>query len=140
MIRMPTAPKRHDEAGYQGERLGLPETGIGSLATMGPRVLGLLIDWGIASGISFVWFDYQPLAITVAFVVLTWLFLVGFGSTIGHLVAGLRANTIAGDAPGIWRPLVRQVLLVLVIPALVVDGDGRGAHDVLSGLVLRRFR
>lgn len=107
---------------------------------MGPRVIALLIDWGIAAGISVVWFNYDPLAIAIGFFVLTTLAIVCMGSSIGHLICGMRLNTVAGQAPGVWRPILRQALLLLVVPALVVDEDGRSAHDTLSGLVLRRFR
>lgn len=130
----------NDTNDFPGQRLGLPETGVGSLAPMGPRILGLIIDWGIASLISWAWFAYDPIAIMVLFLGLSYLSIILLGGTIGHLVVGMRLNTVVGEAPGYWRPALRQVLLTLVVPALVVDEDGRGAHDVLSGLVLRRFR
>lgn len=135
-----SADDRPASSDYPGQRLGLPESGPGALAAMGPRVVGLVIDWAIAAIIALIWFDYNPVAITVAFWVLTTIGFISVGSSIGHLVVGLRSNTVHGEAPGWWRPIVRQTLLLLVIPALVIDEDGRGAHDVLTGLVLRRFR
>ncbi len=45
------------------------------------------------------------------------------------------------DAPiGIVRALVRQVLLVFVVPALFADSDGRGMHDRATGTGLARTR
>ncbi|MGO9653847.1 MAG: RDD family protein, partial [Mycobacterium sp.] len=37
---------------YPGERLGLPESGPGSLAPVGRRVAALTIDWLIAYGLA----------------------------------------------------------------------------------------
>jgi uncharacterized RDD family membrane protein YckC len=39
---------------------------------------------------------------------------------------------------GIWRPIVRTLLLALLVPALIADRDGRGLHDRLAGTVLVR--
>ena len=39
---------------------------------------------------------------------------------------------------GLWRPIVRTLLLVLVIPAVIFDADQRGLHDKLAGTVLIR--
>jgi uncharacterized RDD family membrane protein YckC len=40
--------------------------------------------------------------------------------------------------PGLWRPIVRSVLLALVIPAVIWDADNRGLHDKAAGTVLVR--
>ena len=39
---------------------------------------------------------------------------------------------------GLWRPIVRSVLLALVIPAVIWDADQRGLHDKAVGTVLVR--
>lgn len=138
---MPTDSSRNavPESSYPGERLGLPQDGPGSMASFGRRIIGLLIDWGVAVAITYFAFDYHPVAVMAVFIVLTWLSIALLGGSIGHLLCGMRLNTIAGAAPGWWRPLVRQVLVMLVLPPLVSDEDGRGVHDVLTGLVLRRY-
>lgn len=41
-----------DSIEYRGADLGLPQSGPGSLATGWTRVLGLLIDWVLAYGLS----------------------------------------------------------------------------------------
>ncbi len=135
MSNSSTAP----ESAYPGQRLGLPEEGPGSIASYGRRIVGLMIDWGLACLLSWQFFDYHPAAIMVLFVVITALTITLFGGSIGHLLCGMRLNTIAGKAPGWWRPWIRQTLVVVVVPALITDQDQRGAHDVLSGLVLRRY-
>jgi hypothetical protein len=39
---------------------------------------------------------------------------------------------------GLWRPVVRTVLLCLAIPPLIFDRDQRGLHDRLAGTMLVR--
>lgn len=140
MTKSPESGAAVPESNYPGERLGLPEEGPGSVGRFGLRILGLVVDWGVASLLAWWLFDYDPLAVSALFVVLTSIFITLFGGSLGHMVVGMRNNTIRGEAPGWWRPWVRQILLALVVPALIMDSDQRGAHEVLSGLVLRRFR
>jgi uncharacterized RDD family membrane protein YckC len=43
---------------------------------------------------------------------------------------GLRVIRVDRDAPvNAWRTLLRTFLLMLFIPAVVFDKDGRGLHD-----------
>jgi len=60
------------------------------------------------------------------------------GGTIGHRILGMAVTPLSGGWPGLWRPVVRAVLLGLVIPALVWDSDSRGFHDKIAGTVLIR--
>jgi hypothetical protein len=124
---------------YPGDRLGLPESGPGSLASFGRRFAGLVVDWGIAVAIAYFAFQYNPFAVMGVFVLLTWLSIALLGGSIGHIALGMRLNTVAGATPGWWRPRVRQVLVLLVLPPLVTDEDSRGMHDIATSLVLRRY-
>ncbi len=45
---------------------------------------------------------------------------------------------MSGGWVGLWRPVVRTVLLILVIPAVIFDADHRGLHDKAVGTVLIR--
>jgi len=45
---------------------------------------------------------------------------------------------LSGGWVGLWRPVVRSILLILVIPAIVWDSDQRGFHDKIAGTVLLR--
>ena len=62
--------------------------------------------------------------------------LILLGGGIGHLLLGLRLVRLDGSWAGWWRPILRTVLLVLVVPAVIWDSDQRGLHDVFSGTML----
>ena len=40
----------------------------------------------------------------------------------------MRVQLVTGGWVGLWRPIVRTVLLCLVIPAVIWDADQRGLH------------
>ncbi len=123
---------------YPGRRLGRPEQGSRSVARVGRRLLGLVIDWGlsllIARGLL-----HGGSWTTLAVFCLEQTLLVGTaGASIGQRVADLRVETVAGGAAGPIRAAVRAVLLCLVVPALIWDRDQRGLHDKAAGTVLVR--
>ncbi len=129
-------------------RLGLPATGSGSPAPLGRRVVALAVDWLLCLAISGAFLDADPMA-TLAVFALENLLLVGtLGYTVGHRLLGLTvraAPASVGGAtyvpPGVGRAAVRTVLLCLVVPAVVWDGDGRSLHDRAAGTVIvRRVR
>ncbi|MFR9753203.1 RDD family protein [Nocardia sp. 004] len=129
--------------GYQGEQLGLPKTGAGSLSGMGRRIAALFVDWMIALGIAtFITRSGSASSLTL----LIW-FVIGvvavalFGFTPGQYF--LRLRTVRIDAPvpvGFVRALARQILLIFVAPALFTDADGRGMHDRATGTALVHSR
>jgi uncharacterized RDD family membrane protein YckC len=128
---------------YPGQALGLPEQGSRSLARSGRRFLALLIDWFIAYGLAGL---AIPLGLLTAdtlrytwvgsvAVLVIWL-LIGaasvrmYGFSPGQLALGLQVVTVDGRLHvGLGRALIRGLLLAFVIPALFMDGDGRGLHD-----------
>jgi len=129
---------------YRGERIGLPETGVGSLAPMSKRVWALLIDMvfsilvaglftqaihrgeDAASRLPGMW-TLVPLALDY---ILGMLFL---GRTLGMNLVGVRIIRVSrNEAVGPYRAFERTLLLFLLIPALVYDHDGRGLHDRLT--------
>lgn len=126
------------ENSYPGERLGLPETGTGSIARPGRRIAALAIDWACAVVISIAFFSYDALATTAVFAIVQILFLPTLGGSPGHRLLGLRLQLAGGGWVGLWRPIVRTVLLCLVIPAVIWDADQRGFHDKAAGTVLLR--
>ncbi|WP_245159202.1 RDD family protein [Blastococcus sp. TF02A_35] len=69
----------------------------------------------------------------LVFFVLTAVSLMALGQTPGHRLMGLRlAHPTPGARLAPWRAVVRTALLVLLVPALITDGDGRGLHDRLT--------
>jgi len=134
---------------YPGERLGMPEAGPGSIARPGRRIGALLIDYTAATIIAtgFLGFDqfalpseagltqFAPLAV---FAALQILFIPTAGGSPGHRILGMRVVRFSGGWVGLWRPIVRTLLIVVVIPAVIWDADQRGLHDKASGLVLIR--
>lgn len=123
---------------YPGERLGLPETGRGSIGRVGRRFLGIAIDWAITLVICWAFLTTDPWFTSGVFALIQIVFVPTIGGSIGHRLVGLRVIPLAGGYVGYWRPLVRGVLLAVVIPALVWDSDQRGFHDKIAGTVLIR--
>jgi uncharacterized RDD family membrane protein YckC len=129
-------------ATYRGAALGLPAQGPGALAPTGRRVAAFLIDAvasalvaglfvhhegrGIASHAPGLW-SLVPFAID---------YLAGLllaGRTLGMLLTGLRVVRVDADlAVNPWRAVVRTALLILLVPALFFDRDGRGYHDRIT--------
>lgn len=150
-----------------GQRdLGLPAQGRGSRAGLGRRVVGLAVDWALASLISAAFFAYDAMATLAVFALSTALLVSTAGFTIGHRLAGVQvvrlvdlgdqgrpaaagaaAPTTGRDGgaarrpwapPGILLGCFRTLLLCLVVPAVVWDSSGRGLHDVAAGTVVVR--
>ncbi len=138
-----------DDDGYPGQAFGYPESGPGSIAGFGSRMLALAIDWAlsmlIAGGVlgfrlasgQGAGESFKPL---VVFLVMSVVLVGTAGSTIGHTLLGLRVTRINGGYAGPLAALIRQGLLCLAIPALIWDGDERGLHDRAARTVLRRTR
>ena len=122
---------------YPGERLGLPREGAGSIARIGRRVGALFVDYGAAYLISGFW-GWDSLAILGIFAIIQILFLPTLQGSPGHRLFGLRLVRADGAWAGLWRPVVRTVLLILVIPAVIWDADQRGLHDKAAGTILVR--
>lgn len=128
---------------YPGERLGLPSEGTGSIGRVGRRIGALFVDYGAAYLISG-FFGWDPLAILALFAAIQIVFLPTLQGSPGHRLFGLRlvrADAAAGRVGGwvgLWRPVVRTALLIVVIPAVIWDADQRGLHDKVAGTVLVR--
>lgn len=134
---------------YPGERLGLPATGPRSIARAGRRIGALAIDYLAATIIAIGFLGYDQFALPseagwrqfapmMVFAALQIVFIPTAGGSPGHRMLGMRVVRFGGGWVGLWRPLVRTALLVLVIPAVIWDADQRGLHDKISGLVLIR--
>lgn len=123
---------------YKGERLGLPEAGAGSLAGTGRRVGQYLLDALSSSLVTALIVRPPANWPLVTFTVLTVVTLVLFGQTLGMRLLGMRLQPLTGGRVTPWMAVRRTALLVLFIPALITDKDGRGLHDKAAGTVLLR--
>lgn len=133
---------------FPGERLGLPEKGTRSVGRIGRRIGAISIDWAVAvvAAMLIAGKDYPSLTsgpggqfgILGAFVVLQVVAIPLIGGSLGHRLCGLHVVTVQGKHAGVWRPIVRTVLLAFVLPAVVWDSDQRGFHDKIAGTMLLR--
>lgn len=136
---------------WPGEKLGLPEEGVGAVAGGGRRLVALLLDLFAASLITaiFVRPDYQQVDVMQTYnyaSILVWVLLTVpatafFGFTPGMGAVGVRVGRLDGaGSVGLWRAAVRCLLTFVLIPPLVRNVDGRGVHDRLTGTVVVRMR
>lgn len=132
---------------YRGERLGLPKDGPGSIPGLGLRVLALFLDWGIAYFLAQVVSTPADTPFDPAFAVthlaafylqvalFTWL----VGGSMGQRFLRVRVIALpSGGRLGLGRTLLRTALILMVVPAAVYDGDGRGLHDRVARSVVVR--
>jgi uncharacterized RDD family membrane protein YckC len=125
---------------WPGQRLGYPQSGVHSIGRPGRRFAAIAIDWATASVIGYAFFGGDGFAILGVFAVAQIVFLVLTAGSVGHLLLGMRVVRLEGGYLGVWRPIVRTLLLCLAIPALIWDRDQRGFHDKAVGTVLIRVR
>ena len=133
-----TASLGEPSSDWPGQNLGLPESGSRSVARLGRRFGAIAIDWAIAVALSAAFFAYNSLVTLLIFVAFQVLFTCAINASIGHALLGLRVVPMAGGLLGVWRPVVRALLLALVIPVLLFDENQRGLHDRAAGTVLLR--
>lgn len=149
--------------GYAGERLGLPATGRGSVASFGAKVAACLVDAVVAylvglaisvalgirshgtcprklapltvcSSVEHTAFD-RNLVISATFIVMVALLLAVTGRTLGMLLLHLQLIRLDGRRVGL-AAVLRTVFGALVFPALLADRDRRGLHDRAANTVV----
>ena len=136
--------------GWRGRRWGLPPEGPGAVATTGSRVAAFVLDvvfsaliGGLVVGVlpdpsadQRMWIPNAAFAVQV--LLLTAL----TGQSLGKRVLGIRVVRLAQQegAPGFLAAAVRTALVMLVLPAVFMDRDGRGLHDKAAGTLVVRTR
>ncbi len=132
---------------HRGERLGLPETGRGSVVGFWPRLAAFLVDSVIANLlVGLVYFagvrpgpGLRGELVLIGFLLQELVLVAAVGATFGMAMLGLRVVAVAdGGRPTLLAAALRTALLALLVPALVWDYDGRGMHDRASGTVVVR--
>jgi uncharacterized RDD family membrane protein YckC len=134
---------------YRGEQLGLPQQGPGSLATTGQRLGAFVVD-ALASGLVAALFVQAsgPNGTTghlpgswslVPFAIDYIVGLLVAGRTLGMYLFGLRVVRVDRRAAvDPLRAVGRTALLLLLLPAVIWDRDGRGIHDRLTDTAVVR--
>jgi len=124
------------EQAYRGQRLGLPQSGPGSIPNVGRRVVALLLDWFAAilvtllifPGLTYGESDFS-LAVLGVFAFEVWILTWLTGSSFGQRLLRLQVVAVRGKRLGAISTAVRTALICLVIPPLVWDQDTRGLQD-----------
>jgi uncharacterized RDD family membrane protein YckC len=106
----------------------------------GKRILALIIDW--ASAILVVQVipnapEYgtqrNSLLTLIIFALEVMLFTWLMGASFGQRIVGLRVKDFIKDSnPSLLQSIFRTLLIVLIIPPLLADAEGRGLHDRLA--------
>jgi uncharacterized RDD family membrane protein YckC len=129
------------------DRSPYPESGPGSVAHFGSRLLAFVVDGLLADVIAIIanggphTSDRQNLTVYLAFLAIEIVFVAVASQTPGMRVAGIAVVRADGKGrPQLRWVLVRTVLLAIVAPALLIDQDGRAMHDRAAGTVMLRVR
>lgn len=136
---------------WPGEKLGLPKSGVGSVASGGQRFGAFLLDLFAAAMITALFIRPEfgsvetmqsfNLASVGMWALLTVPSAAFLGITPGMALLGVRVARLDGATMvGPVRALVRCVLTAVLIPPLLRNFDGRGLHDRLTGTVVVRLR
>ncbi|MDY6051508.1 MAG: RDD family protein [Rothia sp. (in: high G+C Gram-positive bacteria)] len=134
---------------YPGQNMGRPRSGRGAVARPGRRLLAFWVDWLLVEGIFFVLgqtiFPTVNTAIPdIVQLVFFWLYMVaavGFmGHTMGHFALGMQVQRLDGKPAGWLTALIRQSLIMLVLPVVIMDADQRGLHDRARHTILVMIR
>lgn len=133
---------------WRGKRLGLPAAGAGSVAGFNPRLGAVLVDLAVAglmgglvnAGLRSPGLATRQLAGIAALLLLYAVLLPTTGQTFGMRLAHLRVLRTDGRRLTFAQALLRGILVVLTVPALFTDRDGRGLHDKAVGSLIVRTR
>ncbi len=139
-----TAASEAGEGGgaYPGARLGLPVDGVGSVASLGSRVAGFLLDIVLSALVAWAFTAPDPPQNLSLFIWagMTVVAVGAFGFTPGQAAVGIRVARVDGRSLiGLWA-VPRTALVFLIVPPLVINEDGRGWHDRLCRTIVVRMR
>ncbi|MEO5709684.1 MAG: RDD family protein [Nocardioidaceae bacterium] len=131
---------------YAGQRLGLPETGRGSVATWGRRILALGVDWfaSLLVASAFAGPDVLSSRGWEAWVPLLVFFTEGTiltalaGGSFGQLVLRVAVVRLDHGPVNLLVALLRTLLICVVVPPVIYNRDRRGLHDLIAGTVTVR--
>ena len=129
---------------YPGLRLGLPESGRGSLAGWRARVAALLIDWAASMAVAVGLFGtevvtgsgWQAWMILATFFLESTLLVTVASGSFGQLICRIAVVRLDTKPVGLPRAALRQVLICLALPPLIIGADRRGLQDLAATTVV----
>ncbi|MEV0567681.1 RDD family protein [Dactylosporangium sp. NPDC050588] len=105
-------------------------------ASLSRRFGAILVDWLLCLVISRAFADpvEVPWLAPGLLLVVYGLFLGFFAQTLGMWLLRIRCVSMTTGGPiGVPKAILRGALLLLLVPALIMDKDGRGLHDKAAG-------
>lgn len=129
---------------YPGARFGLPESGRGSLASWRSRVAALVLDWAASMAIAVALFGSPVLTgggwrawmVLAVFAVESTLLVTLVSGSFGQVICRIAVVRLDSKPVGFPRALVRQLLISLGLPALIIGPDRRGVPDLAVNTVV----
>lgn len=114
------------------------------IAGMGRRFAAITADWLMSWAVGSLVFEQSqgralwiPGVFFLQIVLLTWL----TGASAGQRLLGLSVRSYPQMGPlGFAKVVARTLLILLVIPAVVFDSQGRGLHDRIARSAVFRGR
>lgn len=127
-----------------GARLGLPAEGRGSLATWRARVAALILDWAASMAISVALFgtavvtgsDWRAWMTLAVFLVESTVLVTVASGSFGQLLCRIAVVRLDTRPVGFPRALLRQLLICLALPPLIIGPDRRGLQDLAVNTVV----
>jgi uncharacterized RDD family membrane protein YckC len=114
------------------------------IAGMGRRFLALTLDWMASWAVGSLFFAQNSRQLWIPAIFFFQVVLLTFttGSSAGQKIFRLSVVRYPELTPiGLGATLIRTALILLVIPAVVFDRDGRGLHDrIAKSAVMRELR
>ncbi len=119
----------------------------GEAAGLGRRLAAVTIDWVASLLVASVvfpglrpWSEGASFPILLVFFAEVTLFTWFFASSFGQRLLRVEVVDLHGERLSLWRIALRTLLICLVIPAVIIDAQGRGLHDRAVGSVAVRMR
>lgn len=126
---------------WRGQRLGLPQHGLGSVAPFGRRLVAIFVDWIPCTVVAQTLTSNPAWSSLMLFALVTVVGVATTGRSPGHWALGLHVASVeTGARPTLTATFVRTALLCLGVPALLMNEDGRGWHDRAARTVVLRTR
>ncbi|MET1005666.1 MAG: RDD family protein [Propionibacteriaceae bacterium] len=143
-----TMPRGRDSESFPGQRLGLPPSGAGSLASWQIRITALVVDWAASMGVAVLLFGsgviggggWRAWMIMAVFFVESSVLTALVSGSFGQIVTRVAVVRLDRQPLGFLRAFARALLVCLVLPAVVIGQDRRGLHDVAVNTVVIKRR